>query len=253
MVNLRKRGFTLIELLVVIAIIAILAAILFPVFSSAKDAARTTTCLNNLKQIQAANNMYLDDNGAFMDAQCARIVYMWMTGSPSGSTAQGAPYMYMQDALSKYVRTNSAWMCPSYKVNGIVPSCARLYGFPPTTLHWSDAVGSKDVAKGTVTSPSTYVWIQTYYFVTDKAKAPWTSPNITIMLSGKNPSVIKKPTAGAMFYEAISWPGGTVAGVPEGRAHRKGINVVFFDGHVKLERADKELGMDLQIRGGCSP
>src|SRR5437763_907367 len=57
----RQRGFTLIELLVVIAIIAILAAILFPVFARAREAARKTSCLSNLKQLGLASNMYKQD------------------------------------------------------------------------------------------------------------------------------------------------------------------------------------------------
>jgi len=56
-----KRGFTLIELLVVIAIIAILAAILFPVFAQARESARKTTCLNNVKQLALAHLMYAND------------------------------------------------------------------------------------------------------------------------------------------------------------------------------------------------
>jgi prepilin-type N-terminal cleavage/methylation domain-containing protein/prepilin-type processing-associated H-X9-DG protein len=58
-----KKGFTLIELLVVIAIMAILAAILFPVYNSAKEKAKQTTCISNLSQLAKAMMMYLDDNG----------------------------------------------------------------------------------------------------------------------------------------------------------------------------------------------
>src|SRR5713226_4167344 len=59
--EMRKRGFTLIELLVVIAIIAILAAILFPVFAQARDKARAAGCLSNTKQIGTAVTLYLQD------------------------------------------------------------------------------------------------------------------------------------------------------------------------------------------------
>src|SRR5438128_7686347 len=57
----RRKGFTLIELLVVIAIIAILAAILFPVFAQARDKARQAACLSNAKQIGTAEMMYVQD------------------------------------------------------------------------------------------------------------------------------------------------------------------------------------------------
>src|ERR1700735_2297769 len=56
-----RRGFTLIELLVVIAIIAILAAILFPVFAQAREKARQTSCLSNMKHLALANLMYVQD------------------------------------------------------------------------------------------------------------------------------------------------------------------------------------------------
>jgi prepilin-type N-terminal cleavage/methylation domain-containing protein len=74
-----KRAFTLIELLVVIAIIAILAAILFPVFAQAKEAAKKTVCLSNAKQIGTANMLYLNDSeGTFP------IHYAYNSQPPAG-------------------------------------------------------------------------------------------------------------------------------------------------------------------------
>ena len=61
----QRRGFTLIELLVVIAVITILAAILFPVFAQAREAARQTSCASNLRQIGMAARMYMQDNDGY--------------------------------------------------------------------------------------------------------------------------------------------------------------------------------------------
>src|ERR1700678_313395 len=75
-----RKGFTLIELLVVIAIIAILAAILFPVFAQAREKARTISCLSNTKQIGLASMMYVQDYDEMFYSQ------PWPGGCPDSQT-----------------------------------------------------------------------------------------------------------------------------------------------------------------------
>ncbi len=101
---MRRRAFTLIELLVVIAIIAILAAILFPVFAQAKDSARKTQCLSNLKQIGLAMMLYTNDaDGVFP---------LWATQvSPiNGGTSTSLPPDLQ---LKPYTKTDGIWKCPT--------------------------------------------------------------------------------------------------------------------------------------------
>ena len=70
----RRRAFTLIELLVVIAIIAILAAILFPVFAQAREKARSTSCLSNNKEVTLAFQMYLQELGVELDEHIQFVI-----------------------------------------------------------------------------------------------------------------------------------------------------------------------------------
>ncbi len=98
----RRRAFTLIELLVVIAIIAILAAILFPVFAQAREAARKTSCLNNTKQFGTATMMYVQD----YDELYPLSVYPDMsTGSPRAFS--------VYDAVLPYSKNAGIMTCPS--------------------------------------------------------------------------------------------------------------------------------------------
>ena len=100
---MRRRGFTLIELLVVIAIIAILAAILFPVFAKARENARKATCQSNLKQITTAALMYAQDYDE-------RTMMHYIIGPG------WVPFLRPMDLLTPYVKNSQAWVCPSSQV-----------------------------------------------------------------------------------------------------------------------------------------
>ena len=106
-----QRGFTLIELLVVIAIIAILAAILFPVFAQARESARKTKCLSNTRQIGLAVMQYVQDYDETFFPQpwpggCAETGYF--TNNPNHPRQHWATMLY------PYIRNADIFDCPSY-------------------------------------------------------------------------------------------------------------------------------------------
>lgn len=103
----RHSAFTLIELLVVIAIIAILAAILFPVFAQAREKARSTTCLNNLKQLGVGLQMYSQDyEGALMQTT-------WEISS--------SYHVHWSYTLQPYIKNMGVFACPS-DTNPVTPA-----------------------------------------------------------------------------------------------------------------------------------
>ena len=104
-----RKGFTLIELLVVIAIIAILASILFPVFSRAREKARQTSCLSNIKQLSLAANMYSGDYDEMLPTNVM---------DTNGSGVQDAGDMTWRSMILPYVKNTQIFMCPSDKDMG---------------------------------------------------------------------------------------------------------------------------------------
>ena len=125
---MRTRGFTLIELLVVIAIIAILAAILFPVFATARDKARQTACASNMKQLGLGMAQYIQDYDE--TTPCGT----WVWGNASGWAGQIYPY----------VKSANAYLCP----NDASPQPACSYGIN-ANLGNSWASGAPVQANGT--------------------------------------------------------------------------------------------------------
>ena len=123
----KRKGFTLIELLVVIAIIAILAAILFPVFGRARENARRSSCQSNLKQIGLGFAQYRQDNDSYSVIEDTTI-----DGKAAGWT----------DALQPYLKSTQIYQCPSDPVVPGASGGSAYYGssYQPTDYGLNDSM-----------------------------------------------------------------------------------------------------------------
>ena len=122
------KGFTLIELLVVIAIIAILASLLLPALSKAKTKAQGVACMNNLKQLQLAWQLYADDHNGTLTRQYGWIYPgSWMDYSPSTASNTNLEYLlnpkYAQ--LGPYTKSARIYKCPADK-SAVIVNGARI-------------------------------------------------------------------------------------------------------------------------------
>lgn len=210
--NVKKRGFTLIELLVVIAIIAILAAILFPLFGRAKENARRTACTSHLKEICTSLIMYIDDNkGRFPNPSWGcRILDLELYKNGKGP--------YVQDQLHSYVKDDRIWLCPSLKPETKLPD----YG--TTSENYSKYAWAQN--RGTYEGKTAYT---NYLFNCMNAVTGF-------MVSGSSVSLVTKPSEATVFFELPYWgspphfnsPGTAL------RGRTMGGNVGYVDGHVKF-------------------
>ena len=208
-----RRGFTLIELLVVIAIIAILAAILFPVFAKAREKARQASCESNMKQIALAVLMYAQD----YDEKFPHWNYRHCT-SVSGANGN------WKDMVEPYIKNMQVWKCPSSDLDprpcernpngrgsGTVPAgyggnCGRVN---PGWAADNDASLRGIFAGG-------WDWMKS----TKLADVQDSSGTIMIFES------VCAQSCGYAWDQSVNllW------------AHNEGMNVAFADGHVKWER-----------------
>lgn len=193
-----RRGFTLIELLVVIAIIAILAAILFPVFAKAREKARQSSCLSNVKQIALAELSYIGDNDENTTYhRCGDV----------GHTYEVCTF----EALLPYMKNNQILLCPS-KTAAVATDDRVLRPANPRQagkgLHYGSNLNLNNTSLSAIQTPSQKVIIcdsnsigyVAWYPVGHASRGYFTS-NVSV-------------------------------------SHNDGVNVAFYDGHAKWLKKD---------------
>jgi prepilin-type N-terminal cleavage/methylation domain-containing protein len=212
-----RRAFTLIELLVVIAIIAILAAILFPVFSQARESARQSGCLSNLRQIAMSWSMYVQDN----DDSYPPALY-W-------GVDNGAPCFYVgvYRAVIPYQKSTAIWRCPSDPTYDVQTGQSKVVGPPDCT------------AGGFVLRQSSYVFSRSI-FRSGLDNSMYTGFGWPLQPVTRS-AEIEYPAETALLWDGRYGVGGGactyavemgVYYLVEGR-HRVKSEAVFADGHVR--------------------
>ncbi|NSW55602.1 MAG: DUF1559 domain-containing protein [Armatimonadetes bacterium] len=206
-----RRGFTLIELLVVIAIIAILAAILFPVFARAREAARRTSCVSNLRQLGLAAHMYAQDFDEMMPCD-----YHACNSSTTHSrlVAQILPYIKNRQIMYCPSASKIATWMPDFVATdaNIAAGNISYYCF------------SYDQAPGTV-APAKPNW------------STWVCWGFLSSNYGNFPRVMTESWDSQSWLFSDGWCKLTREqhGVTLHDSHNGSINICYLDGHVKFQ------------------
>lgn len=219
-----RAGFTLIELLVVIAIIAILASILFPVFSQARETARKTACLSNQKQLGLAFSLYTQDYDEALPNATSGAAgvnqnggWMYYAAYPANTTAKS--FLPTQGSIYSYIKNAQVFVCPSdsqgdesgntYAVN----SCAFSADTP---LAFGKALGE-------FSSTSDYA-----LFAEEATPIPTTTST-----SGTTAdTTYQRTTSSNDGY--LDYATGALS-----TRHQNGSNITFLDGHSKWFRPEQ--------------
>jgi len=203
-----RKGFTLIELLVVIAIIAILAAILFPVFARAREKARQTSCLSNLKQLGLALMMYTQD----YDETYVTSVYSESRQDPAGP--------FWASCLYPYVNNYQIYLCPtgggrsgkqSFVYNNWTFPLRPAYGWNTNLAGLSMAAVQKPADVVAIGECSHQV------FASQPGRIAWANSNDKVAFGAGDP-----------------WPNGDTNYMKDQYSrHNGGENHAYADGHAK--------------------
>lgn len=212
-----KKGFTLIELLVVIAIIAILAAILFPVFASARNSARKTACLSNCKQIGMGLQMYCQEYDG-----CGP-----MSNYPSTTVSEivGIAHVWYFDLIHPYTKSVKIWACPSRKGE------------------WAGAKSDVGYALNLGTASLSFSPTAPAYETVSLDSLPNPAKMIAIMDGppgwGVNPAMLT-PLCWSVFHYAT-------------KAHDGTLSCTFYDGHAKAYKPSQTVGPEFLWAGDRYP
>ena len=238
----RRNGFTLIELLVVIAIIAILAAVLFPVFAQARDKARATSCLSNERQVATGLMLYAQDYDDMILPWLSRPgpapkVRLW--------TSRIQPYLKNGGDTP----ANGVLACPSWNESRLkeASNAADCNGpgnidaaFPPSELYSHYAIASPMATKtgdGSAANPFTQ------YAGSGWIRGSATPPEYYIgMASVQRPSDTAIVTEGVTLvkYFGASAANLILFGCEGANMHQGGGNLIFLDGHAKWVKGNPE-------------
>jgi prepilin-type N-terminal cleavage/methylation domain-containing protein/prepilin-type processing-associated H-X9-DG protein len=234
-----KKAFTLIELLVVIAIIAILAAILFPVFAQAKNAAKKTNDLSQLRQLATANLMYSAD----YDDYAMVFPYAAAWSAPAYTNGEKGPHW--ADRLQPYVKNKQMMADPSNR----------------EPLYFASGYWRPGATSATDTNTNNFYRVTyTYNHLISRADFGPDAPGVTSMTNIDDPAntVLMGPSQNWFSWSSCQGSGTTrnfhwnvstggwgyeMWGGPQG-GYTRGANFAFADGHGKYSRL--VLGPDIQ-------
>ena len=237
-----RRAFTLIELLVVIAIIAILAAILFPVFAQAREKARAISCLSNTKQIGTALMLYVQD----YDERC--VLNNNEPPAPLPASMRTASW---PDLLQPYIKNGQVFICPSSTRRGAAPFDqlisvqGRRNAYCLNNVYWNNATLGQLFEKSGMRNPVVLAEIEdavTTVFCADGGDVDGATGSAVTSQAVITGNFIQVNTTARPPYIRTNQADFIAR-------HQEGLNVTFFDGHSKWYKIG-ELGKRVQTVNG---